>query len=73
MLAAGEGGTVTNLTVGVEDAEPPVAQDAQGWPVWVAIAGVVVLGLLLVAITLLTRHRKRQLGASSEPSVSKTS
>ena len=46
---------------------------AQGWPVWVAIAGVVVLGLLLVAITLLTRHRKRQLGASSEPSVSKTS
>ena len=73
LAAPGEGGTVTNLTVGVEDAEPPVAQDAQGWPVWVAIAGVVVLGLLLVAITLLTRHRKRQLGASSEPSVSKTS
>ena len=73
VVAAGEGGTVTNLAVGVEDAEPPVAQDAQAWPVWVAIAGVVVLGLLLVAITLLTRHRKRQLGASSDPSVSKTS
>ncbi|WP_418602711.1 hypothetical protein [Mycolicibacterium sp. SCSIO 43805] len=64
---------MTNLAIGAEDAEPPAAQDAQGWPVWVAIAAVVALGLLLVAITLLSRRRKRQLGASSDPSVSKTS
>lgn len=74
VLAAGEGGTVTNLAIGGDDAEQPTVQDDEGLPVWLAVFAVaVVLAVIVGAAALLWRRRKRQLGASSVSTVSKTS
>ncbi|MGE2736458.1 cellulose biosynthesis cyclic di-GMP-binding regulatory protein BcsB [Mycolicibacterium vaccae] len=76
VLAAGADGAVTNLAVGSADSPGVTEQAAVGSSWWAVAAGVAAVSLLALAGVLWwRRHRvgRAQLGASSEPSVSKTS
>lgn len=71
VLAAGPEAVVTNLSLGGSESTEPAAEDSDGSLWWLLAAGVAVTTLLVTGA--LAWRRRRQLGASSEPRVSKTS